>query len=73
MVFPTGPELAVAYLVVALSGSPRFKRSKRWVKAVEHLFGPVLFSPNSVDTLGVLTVGVKQLMLRSLKRTGACG
>ena len=31
------------------------------------------FSPNSVDTLGVLTVGVKQLMLRSLKRAGVTG
>ena len=31
------------------------------------------FSPSSVDTLGVLTVGEKQLMLRSLKRAGVTG
>ena len=31
------------------------------------------FPPSSVDTLGVLTVGEKQLMLRSLKRAGVNG
>ena len=32
-----------------------------------------MFFPQTVDTLGVLTVGEKQLMLRSLKRAGVNG
>ena len=32
-----------------------------------------IYSPNSVDTLGVLTVSEKQLMLRSLKRAAVTG
>ena len=32
-----------------------------------------IFAPNNVDTLGVLTVRKRQLMLRSLKRAAVTG
>ena len=46
---------------------------RRHVSSVFHLLERVWVIPQTVWSLGVLTVGEKQLMLRSLKRVAVTG